>query len=213
MGQRKNSIKVSDLHSDFNPSYDELQNVLEEMHEYAMKDFKTIGTQKRTILKLEAEIVKIKKDFENFKSEHASLKKERFVTPSKESPIINVPKPSKAKDNDSCVACPRLILEIVSLKSRIEQASSASIYFANRFTKTSHIINSPKRKFQNINRKSKIHEHKPRCNYCREIGHSTPHFHAIKILVPKSIMMWVHKKSTFVTNPEKLSLVEDLNLT
>jgi len=40
-----------------------------------MNGFKTIGTQKRTILKLEAEIEKIRQDFENFKNEHASLKK------------------------------------------------------------------------------------------------------------------------------------------
>jgi hypothetical protein len=96
MQQRKKSIEVSDRNSKFNPSYDELQNVLVEMHEDAMNAFKTIGTQKRTILKLEAEIEKIRKDFENFKNEHASLKKELFVTPPKETPIIDVPKPSKA---------------------------------------------------------------------------------------------------------------------
>ena len=42
--------------------------------------------------------MKIKKDFENFKMKHASLKKELFVTPRKESPTINVPKPSKIED-------------------------------------------------------------------------------------------------------------------
>jgi hypothetical protein len=34
------------------------------MHGDAMNAFKTIRTQKRTILKLEAEIAKIRKDFE-----------------------------------------------------------------------------------------------------------------------------------------------------
>jgi len=108
-----------------------------------MKAFKTIGTQKRTILKLESEIAKINKDFKNFKSEHASLKKERFVTPPIESPTINVSKPSKAKDIDTCGACPKLQLEIMSLKSKIEQVSSTSINFANRFTKVSNFKNSP----------------------------------------------------------------------
>ena len=98
-----------------------------------MKAFITIDTQKWTILKLEA-----MKDFENFKSEHASLKKERFVTPPKESPTINVPNASKGKYIDTCEVCPKLQQEIVPLKSKIEQFSSASINFANRFTKDSN---------------------------------------------------------------------------
>ena len=78
MGQRKKSIKVSDRKSKFNPSYDELQNILVEMHGDAMNAFKTIGTQKRTILKLEAEIAKIRKDFENFKK-RTCISKERTI--------------------------------------------------------------------------------------------------------------------------------------
>lgn len=69
-----------------------MQNILVEMHEDAMNAFKTIGIQRRTILKLEAEIIQMRKDFENFKNEHASLKQEIFVTPSKVSPTIDVPK-------------------------------------------------------------------------------------------------------------------------
>ena len=120
MGQRNNFVQVSNPHPNTNPSYDELQNIFVEMHDNAMKSFKTIGTERKTILKLEAEVMKIKKDFENFKNEYASMKKELFVTPSKESPSINVPNPSKAKDIDISRACPRLQLEIVSLKRKIE---------------------------------------------------------------------------------------------
>jgi len=69
--QKKKPHEVNDSDSDFNPSYNELQNVLVEMHGDAMKAFKTIDTQKRTILKLKADITKIKKDFENLKKEHA----------------------------------------------------------------------------------------------------------------------------------------------
>ena len=89
MGQRKKSIEVSDRNSKFNPSYDELQNVLVEMHGDAMNAFKTIGAQKRIILKLEAEIEKIRKYFENLEKEHAYLKKELFATSPKESPTID----------------------------------------------------------------------------------------------------------------------------
>jgi len=116
MGQRKKSIEVSDKKFKLNPSYDEFQNVLVQMHEDAMNAFKTIGTQKRTILKLEAEIIHIRKDFENFKNEHASLKKEIFATQSRDSPTINDPKPSH-EDINACLACPRLQIEIVYLKS------------------------------------------------------------------------------------------------
>jgi len=102
-----------------------------------MNAFKTIRTQKRTILKLAAEIEKIRKDFENFKNEHPSLKKELFAIPPKESATINVSKSLKTEDINTCLTCPRLQLEIVSLKSKIEQVSSASMTFANRFTKPS----------------------------------------------------------------------------
>lgn len=102
MGQRKKSIEVSDRNFKFNPSYDELQNVLVEMHEDAMNAFKTIGTQKRTILKLEAKIEKMRKDFENFKNKHASLGKELFAIPPKESVTIDVPKFSKTEDINTC---------------------------------------------------------------------------------------------------------------
>ena len=83
MGQRKKSVEVSDQNYKFNPLYDELQNVLVEMYGDAMNAFKTIGTQKRTILKLEAKIEKMRKDFENLKNEYASIKKELFETPPK----------------------------------------------------------------------------------------------------------------------------------
>jgi hypothetical protein len=44
----------------------------------------------------------MRKDFENLRNEHASLKKELFSTPLKESPTIDVPKPSKAEDINTC---------------------------------------------------------------------------------------------------------------
>ena len=126
---------------------------------------------------MEADIIKIKKDFENLKKEHASLKKKQFVIPPKESPSVNVSKSPKSKDIGTCEVFPRLQFDIVSLKSKIEQASSASINFATRSPKTtnSHFKKLPKRGFQNKYCNSKIHEHKLRCNYCREIGHTTPH--------------------------------------
>jgi len=213
MGQRNKSIEVSDQNSKLKPCYNELQNVLDEMHGDRMNAFKTIRDQKRTILKLEVEIATIKRDFEIFKKEHASLKKELLVTPLKESPTIDVPNPSKAEDVNICLACPRLQLEIVSLKSKIEQVSNTSINFANRFTKPLGFKTAYKRKFKKRNRNFKIHEHKIRCNYWREIGHTTPHCHVMKTLVPKGIMMWVPKLSTFVTNPKDPTCVGDLNLT
>ena len=96
----------------------------------------------------------------------------------------------------------------------MEQASSASINFATRSSKTtnSHFKKLSKRRIQNKYRNSKIHEHKLRCNYCREIGHTTPHCHAMKVLLPNDIMMWVPKQSTFITNSKDLNLVGDLRI-
>ena len=189
------------------------------MHGDAMNAFKTIGTQKGTILKLEAEIIQMRKDFENFKNEHASLKqemvattsKEMVSTTSKESPTIDVPKSSN-EDSNACLACPRLQLEIVSLKSKIEQVTNVLMNFANRFAKPSSFKKPSKRRFKKNNRKCKIHEHKVKCNYCREIGHTTPNCHVMKNLVPKGIMKWIPKLSTCVTNPKDPTCVWDLNL-
>jgi len=122
-------------------------------------------------------------------------------------------KPTKVDDINTCGACPRLQLEITTLKSKIEQVSSASMNLANRFSKPSSFKNSSKRRFKNKNLKGKIHEHQVRCNYCREIGHTTPHCHVMKILVPKGVMMWVPKLSSFVINPKDPTCVGDLNLT
>jgi len=44
--QKNKLLKVSDSNSDFNPSYNELQNVLIEMHGDAMNAFKKIGSQR-----------------------------------------------------------------------------------------------------------------------------------------------------------------------
>ena len=121
---------------------------------------------------------------------------------------------SKSKDSGTSKACPRLQLHIVSIKSKTKQASSASINFATRSTKTTNSLfkKLPKRTFQNKYRNRKIHEHKLRCNYCREIGHTTPHCHAMKVLAPKGIMMWVPKQSTFVTNLKDSTFVGGLRI-
>ncbi|RHN46703.1 hypothetical protein MtrunA17_Chr7g0245071 [Medicago truncatula] len=111
------------------------------------------------------------------------------------------------------MACPRLQLEIVSLKSKLEQAINVSMNFANRFAKPSSFKKPSKRRVKRNNRKCKTHEHKIRCNYRREIGHTTPNCHVMKNLVPRGIMKWVPKVSTCVTNPKDPTCVGDLNLT
>ena len=52
----------------------------------------------------------MRKDFENFKNEHASVMKEIFAIPSKDSPTIDDPKSSN-EDINVCLACPRLQLD------------------------------------------------------------------------------------------------------
>jgi len=37
-------------------------------------------------------------------------------------------------------------------------------------------------------------------HYYRKIGHTTPHSHIIKVVVPKGLTMWVPKQSTCYTN-------------
>ena len=63
-------------------------------------------------------------------------------------------KPSKVDDINSFVACSRLQVEIVTLKRKVEQVSSASMNLANRFTKPSSFKNSSKRRFKKKNSKT-----------------------------------------------------------
>jgi len=213
MGQKKKPLEVSDSDFDFNHSYNELQNVLVEMHGDVMNAFKKIGSQKRIILKLEAEILKIKKDFELFKKEHASLKNEQFEIPTKESLNTSAPNTSKSKNNGTCEACPKLHEEITSLKNKIEQASGVPMDFdkiSNNFN--SHYKKSCKRKFQNKHRNREVHGHKVRCHYCREVRHTTPHCHALKNVIPRELMRWVPKQSIVFTNPKDPTHVGDLNV-
>jgi len=71
MGQMKKSKNEvifsdsdSDSYSEFKPTYKELQNSIEEMHVESLNSFEKLMAQKKTILKLEAEISKLKEAFE-----------------------------------------------------------------------------------------------------------------------------------------------------
>ena len=86
--------------------------------------------QKKTILKLESEIAKLKEAFESLRDEHASLVSDKIVNPTIESPKKNSPKyDSSWMDFASCETCPNLHEEIKSLNKKLEQASKGSIKF------------------------------------------------------------------------------------
>lgn len=86
MGQKHHEVIHSDSDSDYNPSYSELQNYLEEMHGDAVKAFKKISAQNKVIFKLEAELLKLWNSFESLKDNHASWVNEHIVMPSIDPP-------------------------------------------------------------------------------------------------------------------------------
>jgi len=63
MGQKKKPLEVSDSDSNFNHSYNELQNAIVEMHGDAMKAFKTIGTPKESYSQIGSRYYKNKERF------------------------------------------------------------------------------------------------------------------------------------------------------
>jgi len=66
-------------------------------------------SHKKTILKLESEIYKLKEAFESLRDKHASLVNEKIVNPTIESPKKNSPKyDSNWMDFGSCDTCPSL---------------------------------------------------------------------------------------------------------
>jgi len=83
------------------------------MHAESLNDFEKLISQKKTILKLESEIGKLKEAFEILRDEHASLVSEKIVNPTIETPKKNSPKyDSSWMDFASCETCPRLHEEI-----------------------------------------------------------------------------------------------------
>lgn len=64
---------VSDSDSKSLPYYNELSEEFHEMHDDALKAFKKISSQKKNILKLEGEILKLQNSLESLKEDHASL--------------------------------------------------------------------------------------------------------------------------------------------
>lgn len=104
--------------------------------------------------------LKVKKDFENCKEEYASLVNKHITIPPNKSSKVDLPKTPKPKDIGKCEACPKLHEEIVSLKSKMEQASIVSIAFAKRSKSVYlHRKRSFKRKFEKKNHNIKGHGH------------------------------------------------------
>jgi len=67
MKKAKNEVIFSDSdfdsYSDFKPTYKDLQDSIEEMHVESLNAFEKLISQKKTILKLEFEISKLKESF------------------------------------------------------------------------------------------------------------------------------------------------------
>jgi len=88
MKKAKNEVIFSDSDSDsdsdsyfnFKPTYKDLQDSIEEMHAESLNAFEKLIAQKKTILKLEAEISKLKEAFESLRDEHALLVNEKIVS-------------------------------------------------------------------------------------------------------------------------------------
>jgi len=66
----RNEVTYSD--SESNPSYEELQMALIDMHSDEMKTFKKLSSQKKIIFKLDEELSQLKNYFECLKNKHAS---------------------------------------------------------------------------------------------------------------------------------------------
>jgi len=134
--QRKIKNKVifsdsdSDSYSDFNPTYKDLQDSIEEMHAEALHAFVKLIAQNKTILKLESEISKLKEAFESLRDEHALLVNEKIISPTIESPKAKSPKYDNWMNFASCETCPTLHEEIESLNKNLKRVSKGTMTFA-----------------------------------------------------------------------------------
>jgi predicted nuclease with TOPRIM domain len=87
--KKKTGVSYSNSESKFNPSYEQLQQALQEMHVEALNAFQKLITQKKTILKLESELSQLKNDFECLKEEHTSHVHEKLKISCHEPAVVN----------------------------------------------------------------------------------------------------------------------------
>ena len=165
------------------------------MHAESLNAFEKLITQKKTILKLESEISKLKEAFKSLRDEHALLVNEKIVSPTIESPKTKSPKYDNWMDFASCEICPSLHEEINSLNKKLERVSMGTMTFAMNSKDESVPFKIPYTKYSYV-RKNKYHRKNyvpMRCHYCGISDHTTPHFHIRRVEVPKGVMTWVPK--------------------
>ena len=212
MGQMKNAKNEvilldsdSDSYSDFKPTYKDLQHFIEEMHAESLNAFEKLIAQKKTILKLESEISKLKEAFESLRDEHALLVNEKIVSPTIDSPKTKSPKYDNWMDFASCKTCPSLHEEINSLNKKLECVSKGTMTFAmnSKEERTSLKRHYTKYSYVKKNKNhSKTYGPTIRCHYCGISGHTTPHCHIRRVEVPKGVMMWVPKVTCCEIHPK-----------
>ena len=186
----------SDSYSDFKPTYKDLQDSIEEMHAESLNAFEKLIAQKKTILKLESKISKLKEAFESLRDEHALLVNEKIVSPTIESPKTKSPKYDNWMDFASCKTYPSLHEEINSLNKKLERVSKGTMTCAMNSKDERVPFKRPYTKYSYVrknNNRDKTHVPTIRCHYCGISGHATPHCHIRKVVVPKGVMMWVPK--------------------
>jgi len=101
------------------------------MHAESLNSFEKLIAQKKTILKLESKISKLKEAFESLRDEDASLVNEKVISATIESPKQDPPQyDSRWMDFSSCEIFHSLHDEIKSLNKKLEQVSKGTMTFA-----------------------------------------------------------------------------------
>jgi len=100
------------------------------MHVESLNAFEKLIAQKKTILKLESEISKLKEAFESLREDHALIVNEKIVSPTIESPKTKSPKYDNWMDFASCEICQSLHEEINSLNKKLERVSKGTMTFS-----------------------------------------------------------------------------------
>ena len=196
MKKAKNEVIFSDSdpdsYSEFKPTYKDLQDSIDEMHVESLNAFEKLIAQKKTILKLESEISKLKETFESLRDEHALLVNEKIVSPTIESPKTKSPKYDNWMDFASCEIFPSLHEEKNSLNKKLERVPKGTMTFAMNSKDKRAPFKRPYTEYSYVRKNrnhSKTHAPTVRCHYCGIIGHTTPHCHIRRVEVPKGVMM------------------------
>ena len=174
------------------PSYDDLQNAFEELHEECLKLSRENARMKSTISSLEKKNETLTNELDDYKIQFD---------------LCN----SLEQENMECEKCKALESKVESLNKTLANFTMSSNHLGNILNKQRNAYNRKGLGYENKNHPrtnnrnffvppKRTFRKSPTCFYCQKGGHTTTNCYIRKYGVPSGKYKWIKKGSTLLTN-------------